>query len=1204
MTASLPSKLLRLLLSVTIVFTPYAYAAPQTQTGGGGGTPPNLPPPPVDYGGGSGGGPTEPSRQNPRGQNPAPRVGKFMEVYSISADGRQVYYEGQLDDNNRNRVFKHSSPDRNFITRGVIIPDASHPDGSRVNWLRGGSTMEILNKELAARVNPVPETARADVTISERPPTRYLLDPIRVTDVRGATESAYFQGRQDSFKRDMIFRPVQSQGQANILYYHTGVIEADGRATWSTDYTNWEKLLKELNEANYGKKEKTEQTERIKKLRERAYAEDLIRSSRNTQFEVRQVSPNSNYPELPRPAEPIPQNRALVPAGEVQNQPVRPNPGHSGVNSPGTEYFPEMDSRYKPSRLRRSVRLTADNVEFIRQEIAKLNRGKPNALAGSSPAATAADLTENKRAPNYDLPRGVAGFYIAMGLIAGVTLYTDYANNPAAWTSYISSSTDPMGIAHLAAFMAIAGGSYWAMARMSEKMLGPGAMQKGYVHRPVAVGTIAIAGLLSTVLVEIMADPNTAKCLGTSDITASLKETRPLRRDYQACDALWDRWSSNSHWNNMAVNQLVPMFANMVVAGTMWQTTLVGTNWLMSRQAVAVSLRSMRFGFSANGGWFVKLLGATANVAIFLGAYHVSDKIFGVGQWAREAMIDDWSFSNDPHGASLRESEDLLLREWAMLKANKFKNPDSWAKVCFDSGRKYSMFFNCDEPNRLTLEGLLNKYGDFQQQWRKSKLTDTENAYKQWRLKSDEYYAMLEISHDFYGSVLDDPSKLGPEFIADFVKRQNGANQDSWKLIKDINPDGQWKYLTTYKITDHLVASMACGPEAEGYGQGEGAGLFGKIGSFWTGWVSGNTTPGQVLDNGKGWKVVFHPPRLTHPLRRGESNVCQSGGFSRMLPLGTPTRVHPGIFPSSTDNGRYNNLFEYIRAEIRPGLTGMADAEHSHFSNWWEKHITPPSNAVDAQLRKDYEHLLNNEYSKALSEKTNRRCYPSKVRTTGLEKYLKQMGRSDDSCPPEALDRLSHGVLLGLRDEARLYLAMLTDLQMSNLTALGSHVGLSSTADKEKILIDRANRMLSLMERLLDGAKIVDPAKRIDLKSIAEEWVTLSTINKVGALRPQALRTAAQVNPELESLRVRLRAKMDQILAAPEADRALMRAEMQTIQREVERVEKAQPRDHGNVLYDQQKHLEDWGFLLGTKLDGAFSQALNLYKILTLFEQP
>ena len=199
------------------------------------------------------------------------------------------------------------------------------------------------------------------------------------------------------------------------------------------------------------------------------------------------------------------------------------------------------------------------------------------------------------------------------------------------------------------------------------------------------------------------------------------------------------------------------------------------------------------------------------------------------------------------------------------------------------------------------------------------------------------------------------------------------------------------------------------------------------------------------------------------------------------------------------------------------------------FTDWWEKHITPPSNAVDAQLRKDYEHLLGNEYLKAISEKTYKRCSPTRVRGTGLEKYLKQLGRSDDGCPVENLDRLADGSLNTLRDEMRLYLAMLIDLRMSNLSKLGV-VGTSSIAGAEKDSVENAQKLIGIIDRMLEGAKDINAAKRIDLKAITVEWFLYSNAHKRDFISPLSTAKPLPEDPRYVELRKKMNVLADQMV--------------------------------------------------------------------------
>ena len=63
-----------------------------------------------------------------------------------------------------------------------------------------------------------------------------------------------------------------------------------------------------------------------------------------------------------------------------------------------------------------------------------------------------------------------------------------------------------------------------------------------------------------------------------------------------------------------------------------------------------------------------------------------------------------------------------------------------------------------------------------------------------------------------------------------------------------------------------------------------------------------------------------------------------------------------------------------------------------------------------------------------------------------------------------------------------------------------------------------------------------------------------------------------------------------------------MQHEYKQLQDEWVRVGKSIKRPTPTV-FEENKYLEEWAYLLGTKIDGVFAQALGLYKILTLFEQ-
>lgn len=856
--------------------------------------------------------------------------------------------------------------------------------------------------------------------------------------------------------------------------------------------------------------------------------------------------PNSNYPAGKVSKESLPANRSLtiIPGEEVRSHSPRGSGASELTNSYPDRYRLSESAGFRPSKVTAEyLGLKAEQLGWIRTEVAKLVRGQPNGLVQSGAIKDKASGVGNF---GINLAQGAAAFGVAMGMIAAVQLKINYPTNPAAWTSYIQSTASAEGLIQLTAFMAVAGGSYWAGQKMTRKMFGEQALNKTGARTALYGGSLAAAVVAGTILSEMMADPNTAKCTGLTNY----RENGAFKMDMAACDALWDTWQSNAHWNKMATEQIMPMFANIMVAGGMVKAAEMGLSWVITRPVVFNFVQRIGFSFSSvnGGGPAVKLIGKLAPVVLFVGAYTISDEVFGVGQWTREFFLADWSFSNDPLGNSLTQVETNLLKEWSRLKNNDFKNQEPRSQV---RSRVY-------QPPVLEFSALLNKYSKGREEWRKIQMTATDAAAQQWRLKSDEYFSMLEVASDFYREAvkrlayerqISDP-KLKEEFgfnqkfVEDFVKSQNGKAQAAWESLKKKNFDGEWKYLATYKLADYLVASMACGPEVEGYGIGE-KGLWGKMQGLWTDWASGNTTPAKMVEDNRGFSMSFHPPRLVKPLDSAQTSICQQGGVSSLFSL-SPVRVPPGSYPSKTEDGRYASLFDYIRAELRPGII---EGNESRLESWWKRYVGSQAEKVEQGLRRDYEGLLNNEYRQALINKSYRSCAFSEVRLPVLEDILLGLRTSEDSCSPDQTHRLGRGILNSLRDEMRFYMALQTDLYLSNMGRLGSMN--PEFADEARTeMLERQQNMLTIMEALLDGATEVDPKNRPDITKFAEMFDKLSMKQKMSLLTPQ---------PEGWT--------------------------------------KGQPLPENPYSY-----LEYWAFQLSQKIDGTFIQALSLYKILANFE--
>lgn len=927
--------------------------------------------------------------------------------------------------------------------------------------------------------------------------------------------------------------------------------------------------------------------------------------------------PASKYPEVKSDKGALPRERSLVVVkgenGERQNHSPR-GTGQAEL----TNKYPErlvqaknwrqmgaegLDERYRPSRLARAGAATESTRRWMKTEIDKLVKGRPNALSGEAVVGTSALPEALKKGaprtgPMIEMGQGVGAFYVALGIMAGVQLYADYANNPAAWEAYLHSATDPSTIAQVVAFMGVAGGSYYAGQKLTTKIFGEAAAGKPMVRSALYGGSLLTAVFATTVLSEMMADPNTGKCIG---ITA-YKETGVWTRDIAACDAFWETWQSNARWNKLATDQILPMFANIMVAGGMLKAFDMGLGYLLSRQFVATGLERIAFGFTVKGGPWVTFGSYVMRMALFFGAYQVSDQIFGVGQKTREFFAADWSFSNDPLGNSISAVETNLYREWNRLKTSDFAPND------VPAGQS--------APNNLSYDTLINKYSSSLENWRQLQMNDVQAALQQWSTKVFNYYAMLEVASDFYKAAAEriafdqthtDPAErakngFNREFLDAYVKSMDESKSPSWKAVKDMNFAGTWKHVATFNAMDYLVTSMACGPEAEGYIDTRSK-AWATVSDFWSNWVSGNTNPKDVVKDSTGWAMRFQPPRIVRPLDGAQSSVCQAGG-SYLMP-GSGIGVSPKSFMVSTDTGEYRDLMSYISAETRPSVI---DAGKNQLDVWWRRAIGTRTIEVEAQLRKDYEELLNTKFHHALTNNEYYACVPSNVALPDLEQALRSFGLADDVCPMDATHRLSRGILNSLRDEMRLYMGLLADMHESNRDRIGPAEE-SMNGGPNDTLRDNSIYMLSLFDQVLKGANAVNPADRPDIAAIKKEFAEYSTSQKMSLLAPSPV--IPSVVPELQSELKSLQAQMQPLLAEltkaydAEGERSArvkdLRQQIEVMGKEVDA--KNESLNQINRIVSPYAYLETWAYELGNRIDGTFNKAIQLYSILTTFEK-
>ncbi len=821
-----------------------------------------------------------------------------------------------------------------------------------------------------------------------------------------------------------------------------------------------------------------------------------------------------NYPEVKsRPSEP---GRALVPVGPVIDA-SRP-PGHSGLNSPVTEYLPEFDSRNKPSRLHQSL-------EWTNQKTAQLKSMLRGVINGTRPLPEYKGIllpenfieTESQRRAEIErqaqkFAGSAAGtftytavvFYTALGFVSAYTLMRDYPNNPLAWDSYLQSLSDPVGWAALAGFLA---GSAWFF----KKMDGTAHQGKFLRQLPFFAGALLAGTLVSTPISVLGNDKDFLACAGFTNY----KTTNEFRFDYPACDRLYTRWTTES--DRLAILeqitlQFVPVAANVVLAGGLYLGAVHGTKFLINRPALAQALRAVPIAKTPRNGLIGIGLSAL-QLTVFFGAYGVTTSVFGVEKGVKELWLTRQNilFSNE-YGTSMNDAESNLLEEWARVKKSGWKSPDSWDKLCFDQKRKKRLFYDCEHPDRLDFVGILDRYSKLNESWRALQMQETMQAYKAWTQKVEEFNSMVSTAYKFYKQVIDQLAQ--PSGKIDLAKLKLSNQPTQWGPWTK-NYDDHWKYIFTPKLDDFLLTSMACGPEVEGYA---GSSTWENT-RQWLKWVTGNSHPKKMIKDKTGFTVRFFPPRITTALPGTSDTICEHtrGLFQPLDLLVSPPKELPLSVILSGPNANYIGIPAYLEKNIRSSV--FTPDGRNRFEEWWSEYVAQNAQTVITELRDEYKKMLDTTFKTALTRNDYYWCDPgANVKDTGLEKYLRRLSTSGEACGAEALHRLPYGIMNSLRDELKLYLAMLIDMFMNNAakTPGGSLPGQSpntvriaqSTTDYENAIVPRAKALVEKLDLMMKQVTISEAQRRMSLAEMKENTMQMMRIHQ----ELQDIVTAAAMN--------------------------------------------------------------------------------------------
>lgn len=1052
----------------------------------------------------------------------------YMKAYPNAMKGSEVAPEKARQKNPSNYPEVAGAKDPLPPNRALVVIPA--PGGSSER--NSPQTEHILKPGTGGTTEHVP---RLSVIAPSLPPLKVsgtLMDEVesRVSSRAGAPgtsvmERAYLMGLIDQAGLPRIFKPLDRAGKPDWLHFRVGVINSQGEIEWKTDRfvdprsgqvvvneisISNEELLRELRQVpkkysgSWTKKQIELFENRLAQLNERIhkdYVEFLAKSAgagdrpekKAESRPTAKASADSGAEKASESLRPLPRDKSLVVAGPRVDHAA--GSGRADVSSRYTEHL----DRYSPKRLEETLPRSPGERAWMKDQLQRFARGEPNSLLPKS--------WESPRQPGrlgqavakhgVELPAAIGAFYIALGITAWINLSIDHPNNPAAWSQYIEGATDPVSNVAFVGFIAAAGGNYWAWKRMITKMGGPAALGKTGVQPAMFLSSLIVGALASTILSEFMSDPNSSKCLGF----ANLRQTGRLTMDQDACQKLYITWTSREDWDSRATEQLLPMFANLMVAGGATHAIMLGWrlgyNYLMSRQFIAAGIRSIKFSWMPTGGPAVKLVTTVGQLVLFLFAYQIADGVFGVGHWVKGQFITDWSFiSKDPNGNIISTNRDLLFTEWKRLREKGFPKEELLS----------------GSPEKPDILSLMGKYRALQSEWRSHNMADVMNAYAQWKTKGDSYLAMYDLSFDVYQDSIRQMSLADPAFagrslfdlnylksLAAKYKSENNASYQT--LLKETDYRDVWKNVQTQNPLEFLVASMACGPEVEGYGNSPG--FLGSM-SEWMGWALGTSGPQALESDSQGFKAEFFPPRLVTPIDDTKLTVCEKMGAKMINGFGESYKLAPHEFPVENGEQKYPSLLDYVRANLRPSLT---QGSESRFSEWWKERVQPTFISFLERQQTDYAKMLDENFLPALVKKDYKWCSPLKVNKgkvsvdlkVGFESYFSLLkGPSAEDCPLDANNRLASGQLNSIRDELRLYLAMQMDLANSVYPRLGP--SFSNKSELQSALLERSRESLRIMDELLQVATGKDPQKLSEALKMSQAFLDQSFEQKAGLL--------------------------------------------------------------------------------------------------------
>lgn len=1103
MKKSVGQRLIKVVLSISVSMSSLygtqgsaAPAAPILNTGGSGGKPPIDPP--VTYDDSAGGGFQSKKSPAPKGGPPAAnsKIPAYGTEFGIDPQSkRSIYYEGTVDDQGRLRIFKYLGYDTRFVLRGYQNNDPTSAKYQGAVWDSQAITAENFRRIGSGALEP----SRQVILSRTYQSFKGDLKTVKMMDVLGKDangQTIYFEGGVDKNGRVRVFKYMNSSSRE---YITRGVITelAYSDRPPQINWTGGDKLASLKPQAAkptsahvsgtlaQDAKPETEGTAAKNRF---YYMGELDEMGREKVWSY--YSDSSSRKGFERPSGYF---EGVVQDGAVVNE--RPMKGlfiPSGPDThPKTATLDAATEEFRPSNLKNVT--DAKELGTFKRLFMRLSKGPTFAPLAAPGEAQAAESNSPdsmaKRATSMagQAAYAVSAFYAAMGMVAAYELITDYPNNPMVFEKYFEKFT-PMHAFMMLGFMAVA---YPFMKRV------PGFTSAGNVVRSVPMFAAGLfAGAVGSVLISMIADPDVQQCSGVSAFA--------LTRSFDLNPAACERAYHNFFSRQMAV-QIIPKIASLMVTGGVF----LGAYFAINITGIAAAIRAIPFVKGANPT-IVGMAALFASAVVWLFADKIAQGLFNVENVVRENMIAD------------ADVEDKLFKGWAKLKNDGWVDqftPLPALPACMRIFRVGLFPKPCDATiHPVAFATVLDNYASMMSTWRGVQLTATYEAYGQWNAKVSDYHAQLGAAFDIYKNMvaridyenkypgLSDTDARG--FNSTTIRNlereridggiyKGDPSASGWEQTLGLDHDkvvvgdplyaqdftGTWKYIYTRGFYDYSIASMACGPETERRSENS---FLQNVGSFVSTWVTGNTSPQQIVNEPTGQALLFHPPRIVKSIDEAGNTVCEYPVTRDVVidTILTPMLWRPEQFsviaPWFSGKKSYKNLYTYIKDNVRENIL---DGKNNNFESWWTSSVGSAVTLNEAQLRVEYEKMLRSNYLPTLQNPNYKWCEERETKSISFYPYWLQIAPSQPGgCGTTRIHRLAHGLIDSLRDELHLYLAMAVDAYSS-----GSHTpdSIDQTATVNRAVV-LAHDLAIAYDKYASAALIVDGKLRPDSDALGQ----------------------------------------------------------------------------------------------------------------------